>query len=370
MKRSGLRLAGGGALLVTGAALLALGLRSTPAPGPAPAGSARAQTTDSAHVAPYRYELAAEPAQAADTQLREALAKASAFVHEARLVSNQDERALVRVQLAEGPQGRVLLTWDALVDDPFLLVSAPLQETLALADALHQHLPTDALVLAWWDVSRALELLGNTPVRFDQHLGSQPLAMPAAWRASQASITNIEESFWGPVEASATAAFDSWLDALLASPAEGVHRLQAQAQGRKLFVVLHVRDALLLGSMRPDRIGIAFTDQPDAGNLHGSINSARNWVREHAYTAYTAYRLSETRLRLVALTDGKSQDTLFGQLLPFHDPRQERKAVAGLTLVHQVGGYWVYRLDASGGERSAAGSIVAPPPLAAQASAR
>ncbi len=38
-------------------------------------------------------------------------------------------------------------------------------------------------------------------------------------------------------------------------------------------------------------------------------------------------------------------ETLLAQLLPFHDPRRTREPVAGLTLVHQVGGFWVYRLD-------------------------
>ena len=169
--------------------------------------------------------------------------------------------------------------------------------------ALAEHLPPDAIVLAWQDVSRHL------------HLSEE-----------------------------ASASF-GWPDALLAPRDEGIRQLREHAGDSTVHLVVHVRDALLLGAMAPERIGVAFQDQPDAGNLHGSINNARDWVRKEGYKAYSAYRPDTTRLRIVALTDDASAATLIGSLLPFHDPRRQAEPVQGLTLVHQVGGFWVYRVE-------------------------
>ncbi|MBE0593531.1 MAG: hypothetical protein IH616_14135 [Gemmatimonadales bacterium] len=182
-------------------------------------------------------------------------------------------------------------------------VTTPPDEVAALGKALAEHLPPDAIVLAWQDVSRHL------------HLSEE-----------------------------ASASF-GWTDALLAPRDEGIRQLREHAGDSTVHLVVHVRDALLLGAMAPERIGVAFQDQPDAGNLHGSINNARDWVRKEGYKAYSAYRPDTTRLRIVALTDDASAATLIGSLLPFHDPRRQAEPVQGLTLVHQVGGFWVYRVE-------------------------
>ena len=181
-------------------------------------------------------------------------------------------------------------------------IPAPERELLALGEALERHLPPDALVLGWPDVTNRLGL--------------------------------PEES----------ARFD-WMNALLAPRDEGIRRLRERAGDRSVHLVVHVRDALLLAAAAPGRLGVAVQDKADSGNLHGMINSARDWVRAENLVAYTAYRLDDSRLRLVALTDDASLDTLAGRLLPFHDPRRRMEPVPGLTLVHQVGGFWVYHLE-------------------------
>lgn len=182
-------------------------------------------------------------------------------------------------------------------------LAAPASEVTVLAEALERHLPSDATVLAWPDVARQLGVPEDTPTRFD------------------------------------------WTAALLAPRDEGIRLLRERAGDRPVHLVIHVRDALLLGAAAPERIGVALRDKADSGNLHGMINSARDWVRTEGLVAYTAYRLDEGRLRLVGLTDEASLNTLVARLLPFHDPRRRIEPVPGLTLVHQVGGFWVYRLE-------------------------
>lgn len=328
------RTAAGAALVIAGAGLAIIGAASL-------------RGTDGSAEAPYRYELAEAAATSVDENLRTALAGTGAELRKARVVSNSDGSTLAELRIAESAAGPVLLDWQTSLDEPFLTTAVPFAEVIELGKALHKHLPPDAVVLAWWDVSRQLRLLDETPVRFGQHLVGAPLALPASWRPARPAIEKVEAGFW---QASATAdesadAFRAWTDALLAPRDEGLRLLRARSDGRAIHLVVHIRDALLLGTMAPERIGVAFQDQADAGNLHGSINSARDWVRNEGFAAYTAYRPDDGQLRLVALIDDASVQTLVGRLLPFHDPRRSLEPIPGLTLVHQVGGFWVYRLE-------------------------
>jgi hypothetical protein len=211
----------------------------------------------------------------------------------------------------------------AAADEAALNATVTATELTELAEAMRQHVPQQATVLAWWDTSRQLQRLAGTPVRFGEDAANATPATPA----------------------SAGPDFDAYQSALLSTGGEGLTQLRRLADGRDAYLVLHVRDLLLLGALHPDRLGVAFVDLPDTGNLHGSIHQARYWARDMGYPAYTAYRIADLRPRVVALTDQASLGTLIGRLLPFHDPHELRQAVEGLTLVHQTGGFWVFRLD-------------------------
>ena len=329
-----MRRAAGAALLIAGAALLVAGVASM-------------RGADAAIDAPYRYEFVATPATAGDAGVQEALAGTGAELRKARVVSTSDGSTLAELSIAEGATGPVLLDWRPALDEPFLTTGVPFAEVVELGKALHKHLPANAIVLAWWDVSRQLHLLDETPVRFDRHLVGAPLALPSSWDPARPAIERVEAGFWesGSTKNEAADVFRTWTDTLLAPRDEGIRRLREQAGDRAVHLVVHVRDALLLGAMAPERIGVAFQDQASSANLHGSINSARDWVRSEGFPAYTAYRPDDRRLRIVALTDDSSVQTLVGGLLPFHDPRRQLEPIPGLTLVHQVGGFWVYRLE-------------------------
>lgn len=334
MKPAARRALGGG-LLAAGLALAALGGYATLNPVEPP----------------YRYEVAGPAAPPDDPEVADALARANLSLREARLVDHTTGRTLAELRFADAADGPVLLDWRPKVDEPFLLAAAPLREVAQLAAALRRHVPADALVLAWWDTSRQLALLAGTQARFDRHVIGAPLALPAQWVPARSAIEHVESAFWlrGNAPGAADPPFAAWVDAMLAPRADGAARLRALAGKREAYAVVHVRDALMLGAMAPQRFGVAFREQPDGGNLHGAISGARDWMRAQRYAAYSAYAPEPGRVRVVALTDADSAGTLIAGLLPFHDPMRTPEPLPGMTLVHQVGGFWVYRIEEASG---------------------
>lgn len=304
-------------------------------------------------VPPYRYEVVDAAPRIDDPAVADTFAQAGLGLRQARLVENRTGATLAELRFGDGVDGPVLFDWRPEIDEPFLTATAPLPEIAALAAALRRHVPADALVLAWWDTSRQLALLAGVQTRFDRHVVGAPLALPAHWAAQRAAVENTESGFWlhGAGSADAGPPFAGWIDAMLARDG-GPARLQKLAGGHEAYVVVHVRDALLLGAMAPDRLGVAFRDLPDGGNVHGSISGARDWVRAQGHAAYSAYAPAAGRVRVVALTDAASSTTLVARLLPFHDSRKPADAVPGLTLVHQVGGFWIYRIDEAADRRA------------------
>ncbi len=310
--------------------------------------------------APYRYvteaTLSAERAQALAPITERGIALEQGSV----VVSDSGEAAAEFV-VARSERGQVLLDWRAGVDEPFLTLLPQPDELVALADTLRRHLPADGVVLAWWDTSRALALLAGIPAVFERHLG-EPLIVPPRWEAQRASVTAIEQRFFAAADAEAAIdaerrRFRLFADALLSDEASGIARLHELAGERPAVLVLHVRDALLLGALDPDRIGVAFRDLPAQGPSHAAIRNVREWMSSNDFEAYTLLHREGQPLRAVALTDEASGETLAARLLPFIGNRQAD--VAGATLVYRSGGFVVFELDtrsisdaASSGARS------------------
>lgn len=304
-------------------------------------GSAGAVLWRSAHPPPaYRYVMGS-PVAPKDLGPLAPLAEKHVAVREATVVS-ADGAPLADLELAQSQAGPVLIEWRARVDGPFLKTLPPPQEVADLAPVLKRHMPADGTLLAWWDSSRELRLLAGMKVAFGQHLGV-PLFVPARWRGARASIDTIESSFWQPrVDKADHARFQRFVHALLADEHEGMAELRKLAGGRPAVLVLHVRDIILLGQLAPDKIGVAFRDFPNTGDVHGMVRIAYHWLNEHGYSAYAVMRPDKKRVRVIALTDKASGHTLAARLLPFIG--NDESAVPGTTLVYKTGGFWVYEL--------------------------
>ncbi len=261
------------------------------------------------------------------------------------VVAADDGQPFAQVEVAPGARGPVLLQWRALVDDPLIHLSIPSEETRQLATVLARHRKPDVPVFAWWDTSRQLEHWGSSAAFFNQHLGI-PLFVPERWQGRRRSVISVERAFWGdPADAAQREAFDTFTRALVAPEAEGVKLLRSLAPGGKIVLVLHLRDMLLLGQLHPQAVGVSFRDLADTGDVHRSVRGVHGWLRETGHAAYSVIRLPQNMLRVVALKDEASANTLAARLLPFVGNRQED--VAGITLVFKSDGYSVFELAAS-----------------------
>lgn len=326
--------------------------------------------------APYRYVV--EPALSAErAQALRGITERGIALEQGRVVVAGDGQAVADFVVARSSAGRVLLDWRAQVDEPFLRLLPQPGEMLAVADTIRRHLPPDGIVIAWWDTSRALQLLAGLPVVFDRDPG-ETLIVPALWRAQQEAIAQADRSFLAEgasssaegavssaegksssarsaspsVEGAASpgapsvveqARFGRFVDALLSDERAGIEALRELVAGRPAVVVLHARDVLLLGALDPQRIGVAFRDLPTSDPSHAAIRGVRDWMSSNGWTAYTVLQREGRPLRAVALTDDASGETLAARLLPFIGNRQED--VPGATLVYRTGAFVVFELE-------------------------
>ena len=266
-------------------------------------------------------------------------------VRRASVVSSTQEGSLAELTVADSPTGPVLVSWQPRGDDPFLTLPPPSAEVAALVPVLERHVAKGKRVLAWWDTSRQLAAMSDTAVAFDSHLGT-PLFVPTAWRGMRSNIESIERDFWRIPEApEPQAQFLRFVDALLADETKGMAELRALAGGKAAILVLHTRDAVLLGQLAPKRIGVAFRDFGAMADVHGMVRRVHTWLDEHAYAAYTTLEAKDKSVRAVALTDAPSAITLAARLLPFVG--NDQSDVQGATLVYRVGGFMVYEIAAA-----------------------
>src|SRR5699024_10306175 len=132
------------------------------------------------------------------------------------------------------------------------------------------------------------------------------------------AVESVESEFWkSRAEQPQRKQFQRFVDALLADEQAGVAQLQQLAGDQPATFVLHVRDIILLGQMAPERIGVAFRDFPNTGDVHAMVRSVRGWMKAHDYYAYAVIKANHNNVRAVALTDKMSGRTLAARLLPF-----------------------------------------------------
>ena len=75
-------------------------------------------------------------------------------------------------------------------------LDSKLAELAALSAAIAKHAPKDALILAWWDTSRQINLLSGRDTLFTSHI-AEPLIVPVVWRDRMQAIGKYEDQFWG-----------------------------------------------------------------------------------------------------------------------------------------------------------------------------
>lgn len=238
----------------------------------------------------------------------------------------------------------VLLNWENLVSEPVGFMGGELAELTAIASDVTKFVPKDAVILAWWDISRQLGLLSERETVFSSHLG-EPIITPSYWKDRSASIAEYEQQFWGAASVEEGQKFKQFVDALSSEPHKGVAVLQQLVGRREAYIVVHPSDLYKLGLLRSDRMEIAFKDFPLTGNVHGLANQVKAWMKEYGYDTYTLQSLSEKVVRAYFLNQNKNGKLLLAQMLPLMNSTPID--FEALQLVHKHGGYWVYKIPAA-----------------------
>ncbi len=246
--------------------------------------------------------------------------------------------------LAHDDAGRKTpLEWRNAVTEPVFFADVNAGEVIKLAAAVKEHVEDDAVVLAWWDLSRALRKIARRTAPLDDPQ-ARGLLLPASWANDAKLVAERGKTVWGagvPFEQAET--FSRFIDALLRDEAQGADALRALAQGKPAYVALHLSDIWKLAQAQPNAVSIAYRDFPAGGHSHGVMKAARDFIeREKIAGGYMVEPIGDV-IRLHYLTDKASPNMLIARLLPFSTSNPLK--LDHFQLVFQHKGYWVYKLN-------------------------
>jgi hydroxylamine oxidation protein HaoB len=255
-------------------------------------------------------------------------------------VKTPDERRPVATGLVahDRNQRLVPLVWRNGVTESIFFADVSAADLVKVLTAIREHAPEDAVVLAWWDLSRAIRLIAERDAPLDDS-EARGLQLPAAWTEAR----DIERARWGAgASAQSAQAFGDFIDAMLSDEARGAETLRKLAGGKPAYVVAHISDVWKAAATRPERLSIAYKDFPSSGVSHGLIKSAQQWMRENRIDGAFAVEpmLGATRLHYFQRKD--DAETLIAKLLPFSTSNPMR--LERFELVYQHKGWWIYRL--------------------------
>lgn len=252
--------------------------------------------------------------------------------------------AVAEAFVATDADGRnVPLDWRNNVTEPVLSADLTMTEVSKVLTAIREHVPSDAVVLSWWDLSRKIRLIGQRQAPLDDPR-ARGLILPAAWHSASSLVNASEVAFWGKgVPAAEGEKFTSYIDALLLDEPKGADALRALAPGKDVYVAVHLSDVWKTAAARPDRIEIAYRDFPGAGQSHGVMKATREWISGQKIVGGYAIEPVGNAVRLHYFSSKASSDLLIAKLLPFStsNPMQLKR----LQLVYQHRGFWIYRLN-------------------------
>jgi hydroxylamine oxidation protein HaoB len=236
------------------------------------------------------------------------------------------------------------LGWRNAVTEPVFFADIDPADTAKVLAAIREHAPAEAVVFAWWDMSRRIRALAGRRAPLDDPL-ARGLLTPGAWTVNVAAINENQRAYWGAgVPSGEGETFAKFIDALLMDESRGVAALAEIAGGKEVFVAVHLSDLWKAAAARPDLLSIAYRDFPGGGDTHGVMKAAREWLQENGIEGGFAVEPMGGAIRLHYLPHKTDSARLLARLLPFSTSNPLK--LERLELVYQHKGYWIYKLNA------------------------
>jgi hydroxylamine oxidation protein HaoB len=284
------------------------------------------------------YALTIAPASQDDAKDLAGLGLAPDALQRIEIKSPEERRPIAGGLVAKDGPRLAPLVWRNEVTEPILFSDVSASDIAKVLTAIREHVPEDAVVLAWWDLSRAIRVAAkrNAPLDDSDAAG---LLIPSSWTEAR----EAEPARWGAGAGPASHdTFGQFIDALTSDEKHGAEILAKLAGGKPAFVAVHISDVWKATAARPERLSIGYKDFPASGVSHGVIKSATQWMRDNKIEGAYAAEPTGGALRLHYFTRKSDSDALIAKLLPFStsNPAQLER----LELVYQHKGWWVYRL--------------------------
>ncbi len=260
------------------------------------------------------------------------------IIERVEISAPEEHRPVATGLVARDGERLVPLTWRNTVTEPIFFANQSPADLAAVVAAIRKHVPAEAIVLAWWDLSRVIRLAAKRDAPLDDPQ-AHGLLTPAPWT----DAAGPERARWGAgVDARSGETFTRFIEALTMPEKEGAARLAHLASGRPCFIAVHISDIWKTATATPGKLSLAYKDFPSSGVSHGVIKSAKQWMQDNRIDGgFAAEPLGGTTRLHYFLRKGDS-DVLIAKLLPFSTSNPAQ--LENFELVYQLKGYWIYRL--------------------------
>jgi hydroxylamine oxidation protein HaoB len=287
-------------------------------------------------VSHYTLTLAPAPQDAAKEIA--SLGLAADALQRIEITSPAERRPIAAGLVAHEGERLAPIVWRNEVTEPIVFADLPSSDIVKVLLAIREYAGDDAVILAWWDLSRAIRVATKRNAPLDDGRASG-LLFPSGWTEA----AEAEGARWGAGAApKASETFGTFIDALLSEETQGADALAKLADGKPAYVAVHISDIWKAAAARPQRLSIAYKDFPSSGVSHGVIKSATQWMRDNKIEGGFAVEPTGGATRLHYFTRKGDSDALLAKLLPFSTSNPAQ--LARFELVYQHKGWWIYRL--------------------------
>jgi hydroxylamine oxidation protein HaoB len=166
--------------------------------------------------------------------------------------------------------GRLVpLSWLNAVTEPVFFSDMSAAEVSKVLTAIKEHVPSEAVILSWWDLSRRIRTIVQRQAPLDDPF-SRGLLTPSDWSSKEDLVQKHQMDLWGRWGSGCDGAvFARFVDALLLDEDRGMEALAQMAGGKQAYIAVHSSDIWKAAAVHPELISIGYRDFPSANGAHG-----------------------------------------------------------------------------------------------------